>query len=308
MKPFTKNRTHLVERAVEALGGTAGLASPGPAPAAQPQPQPRPAVPPRTVPAAEVAPPRVPITAEALSRAGLITLDAVRSRLSEEFAVVYHQILGAASVPVTKGGRQPRLVLVTSARPGEGKSFTALNIAAGMAVAGGRHVVLVDADGKRGSLSDLLGCADEPGLRALAADPARDPRPLLVPTVHERLSILPYSMAGREAGAAPSSTAIAAVAQPLAAALPEHVILFDSPPCLSTSEASMLASVVGQVVMVVEAEKTQRSEVEAALDMVDACPTLQLLLNQTHFTSTETFGAYGYGVYGGSYRDAPAGT
>ncbi len=84
----------------------------------------------------------------------------------------------------------------------------------------------------------------------------------------------------------------------LAAALPDHIIVLDTPPCLSTSDASILAPIVGQVVLVVEAERTQRAEVEAALDLVEACPNLQLLLNHAVLTANDTFGAYGgYDAY-----------
>jgi protein-tyrosine kinase len=78
------------------------------------------------------------------------------------------------------------------------------------------------------------------------------------------------------------------------------VLVLDSPPCLSTSDCSALAAVAGQVVLVVNAEKTLRNEVEAALDMLDACPLLQLLLNRVRLTVNDTFGARGdYGAANG---------
>ena len=84
----------------------------------------------------------------------------------------------------------------------------------------------------------------------------------------------------------------------LAVAMPHHIIVLDAPPALATSDANALAPVVGQVVLVVQAEETPRDEVEAALDVVEACPSLHLLLNQTRFTANDSFGAYG--AYGGS--------
>jgi receptor protein-tyrosine kinase len=86
----------------------------------------------------------------------------------------------------------------------------------------------------------------------------------------------------------------------LAAALPHHIIIIDTPPCLAASDPSTLAPIVGQVVIVVQAERTEQREVEAALDMVESCPTLHLLLNQAKLTVSESFGAYGgYDGYGG---------
>jgi len=298
-------RSHLVERAAEALGGPSLLAGAGPGPAGvPPRPAAPPPLPPREEPAGGAAP-RAPVTAEALTAAGLVNPASGRSRLSEELAVIAHQVAGKALAP-EKHARNPRLVLVTSARPGEGKSFTALNVAARITVTSGHPVVLVDADGKRDSLSDLLGCGAEPGLRALVAGPARHPAALLVPTAHDRLLILPYGAATGDRGGALSGAAVAGAVQALAAALPRHIVILDAPPCLSTSEASMLAPAVGQVLVVVEAERTQRGELEAALDMVDACPTLQLVLNRTNVSAGNAFGAYGYGTYGTDRADAPA--
>jgi receptor protein-tyrosine kinase len=309
-----KSRAHLVERAVEALGGAGGLelvTPPPPPPAAgRPPATPAPEAPARAPDMARAgvaaAPALPPVALETMARAGLVTAPAgsARNRTVEEFAVVQHQVLRVIQATQPTDGRGSNVVLVTSARPGEGKSYTALNLAAGIAAGGARPVVLVDADGKPGSLSEALGLADAPGLRALAADPARRPATLLAPTALPRLSVLPYGAGpGSGAGAAgmPSGASVAAAVLRLAGALPDHLIVLDTPPCLATSEPSTLASVAGQVLMVVEAERTQRNEVEAALDMVEACPVLQLLLNRVRLTANDTFGAYGaYGAQPGA--------
>ncbi|WP_207537014.1 tyrosine-protein kinase family protein [Sabulicella rubraurantiaca] len=163
----------------------------------------------------------------------------------------------------------------------------ALNIAAAMAAARAQPVMLLDADGKNGSLSELLECKDRPGIAELAANPDRPVGPCVVPTERDRLCVLPFGQ-GR-----PSGAAIASAALRVAESHPRHIVILDLPPALSTSEASALAPVVGQVVMVVEAERTQRGQLEAALDLLDACPTVQLVLNRAR-PGDERFGAYGY--------------
>jgi receptor protein-tyrosine kinase len=270
-------------------------------------------------PTATTAPPGrsvvTPPSFAVMQQAGLVNMPggALRTRLAEEFSVVHHQILRTIRTmppPGEGSGRGRRVVLVTSARPGEGKSFCSLNLAVSVAHGRSAPVLLVDADGKRGSLSELLGLGDAPGLRLLATDSSLAPAPLLVPTEQRNLSILPYGAAVPGQPAVPPGTTVAAAVQRLAAMLPQHVIILDAPPCLSTSDPSSLAPVAGQVLMVVHAESTQRSEVEAALDMVEACPVIQLMLNQTRQNSSDTFGAYGayggYGVYGsyGSTSDS----
>lgn len=306
-------RPHLVERAMEAMGGTlARRQTDGPVgPAPRPLPPPSsPVVQP--VPAAAVgsaglaapavvAPPAVPTIApvplQLLLDAGLAGVPGgARSRVSEEFSVVQQQVLRTLAAE-GEGRVRSQVIMITSARPGEGKTFSALNIAGSLAASGARPVLLVDTDAKHHSLSDLLGLGEANGLRTLAAEPGRPLNTILVPTAIERLRILPH---GRAASATVSGAAIAAAVLRLAALLPDHAIVLDTPPCLSTSDPGMLAPVAGQVILVVEAEATPRNEVEAALDMVEACPVLQLLLNRTRLGGNDSFGAYyGSAYYGG---------
>lgn len=324
-----RSRTHLVERAVMAMGvgGALGLrrapaAEPAPPPAeaapaaaAEPEVGQAAATPPPAQPAQPAAPQAAPAAAPApeagdviplalMRAAGLVAMASAagRTRLSEEIAVVQQQVLRTMRNLKPEEGRASRVVLVTSARPGEGKTFTALNLAAAIASGGGYPTILVDADGKRGSVSEMLGRRSELGLHALALEPERDPRPLLAATAVTRLSLLGYGARPPgipdEIANVPPGPKLAAAVLRLAQTFPRHVIVVDSPPCLATSDPGSLAAVAGQVLVVVQAERTQRNEVEAALDMVEPCPTLQLVLNRTHLTSNDSFGAYGYGAYG----------
>jgi receptor protein-tyrosine kinase len=255
-------------------------------------------------PVSPTAQPAVPdrresISDTSLTKAGLVVglPTALRGRVAEEISLIQHQVLRTAKAAPATGSRNPRLVLVTSARPGEGKTFMSLNVAASIAASGSRSVVLIDSDGKRGSLSDLLGCADKPGLKTLAGGALLSPVSLLIPTAVERLAALPYGISAPGTDAAPSGAMLLSAVQRLSEAVPDHIIVVDTPPCLSTSDAACFAPAAGQVLMVVAAETTQRNEVEAALDMMDACPALQLVLNQAEVTSNDSFGAYGSDYY-----------
>ncbi|MBC9180147.1 P-loop NTPase [Pseudoroseomonas ludipueritiae] len=256
-----RQREHLVERAM--MGE-----APGPVPAPPPA----------------AATPAIP--ASALAAAGLMAAPG-RSLALEEMKLVQQQVLrGIEEAP----GAHGRVVLVASARPGEGKSFIALNLAAALASNGGRPVVLVDADGRRGAISDILGAAS-PGLRNLTLAPQGGMPPLLA-TALERLLFLPYGATpdGQDS-APPRGNALAGAIARLARGLPGHVLVLDTPPILATSDAHALAAVAGQVVMVVGAEQTRDEEVEAALDMLEACPRLQLLLNRVRLAASGSFGA-----------------
>ena len=273
-------RAHLLERAAEAFSDPNAFTArqPGPAPEASPtrmlegQALRLPEAPVARLPGTEdesLAPGRVeapapppakpPIALSAMGSAGLTAVPAgsQRSRLVEELALAQQQVLRG----MEEAGGRNRVVLVTSARPGEGKTFIALNLAGSMANSGARKVVLVDVDGKRGSLSDALGVSEATGLRHLAASPQERGQPLLLQTELRNLLVLPYGRAVAGAAQVPSGTQLAEAITRLARGLPDHVLVLDTPPSLSTSDANALSAMAGQVVMVVDAGRTQRNEV-----------------------------------------------
>jgi receptor protein-tyrosine kinase len=135
-------------------------------------------------------PPRPVIDLGGLARAGMFDWTHGRSRISEEFRLAQRQLLRTAFSPTAEAGLS-NLLMVTSARPGEGKSFTALNLAGSVALQGDHHVLLIDSDAKRDSICQALSLADAPGLLDLAADPGLDPSEVILPTEIENLSILP---------------------------------------------------------------------------------------------------------------------
>jgi receptor protein-tyrosine kinase len=301
---------HLIERAADALGEADHsvaadlLRNQGAAPRASDPPQARrgaaPVPPPEAAPSppAQDAPAAVPVVrarieAAALLGAGMIDWTKSRDRPAEEFRIVQTQLLQAMATKPAAPPALANLVMVTSAKPGEGKTFCAMNIAGSGASAGQRPVILIDIDIKRRSLSRRLGIDQCAGLLDLAANPRQACDDIVLPTALPNLRVVP-------AGLGASDDALSA-AHPILGALerighryPDHLIVLDAPPCLSTSDPSTLAPLVGQIVMLVEAQQTQRAEVEAALDLVEACPAIMLMLNKLQLTGSDTFGAYGY--------------
>lgn len=248
---------------------------------------------PSTRPADRLSPAQAPtIDLVALERAGMVDWSRTRSRISEEFRLVQRQVLRTAFGGPDLQPGYSNLLMITSARPGEGKSFTALNLAGSIARQGDHEVLLIDVDSKRDSFCYPMGLAEAPGLLDLAADPRFDPEPLIVRTPIERLSIMPV---GRERERGPelfSSREMTRLIQSLGRRYSDRLLLLDAPPCLSTSDPAVLAPVVGQVLFVVEAERTQRDEIEASLDLIQACPIITLVLNKQQISSRFTFGAY----------------
>lgn len=309
---------HLAERAAQllkqsgGLGGTerllegteadpAGAAenagAPDPAAGGKARPEPASLAPlPRGLIPAGFAPGASPALSEAaMAQAGLIAWQGKSSRIAEEFRIIQGQVLqtmlAADRGPGERRGGLSNLVMVTSTRPGEGKSFSALNLAAGIARYGQRRVLLIDADAKPHSLSRQLGLGEAPGLLDLAQDAQRRADGFAFPTALPALFILPIGGSG-EASVDRPSLPVASVIEEIGRHHPALLIVIDAPPCLATSDPSNLAPVVGQTVFVIEAGRTKRHEVESALDLVAACPNIALLLNKMQLTASDTFGAY----------------
>jgi protein-tyrosine kinase len=231
------------------------------------------------------------IDAQALERAGMIGATGNRTRVTEELRLIQRQIIRTAFGPGSEPGFS-NILLISSARPGEGKSFMAINLAGSIARQGDNHVLLVDADSKRESLCHFLGIAQRSGVLDLAADPRLDPGSMITKTAIERLSVLPVGRARDRSAELIAADDMTRLIKTLGRRYTDRLLILDAPPCLSTSDPAVLSQVVGQVLFVVEAERTQRSEIEASLDLIQACPTITLALNKQKVTARYTFGAY----------------
>lgn len=233
------------------------------------------------------------ITLAVMEGAGMVVARAARTRISEEYRIVIGRVIRALRDDPDGAGSH-KVVMVTSARPGEGKSFTALNLAGSIAQHSTEKVLLVDLDAKLRPISTLLGVGDRLGFHDLVVDQTLRPEDVILSTAIENLTFMPVGSRSGELTDTTSVRPITPAITRLARRFPKHLIMLDAPPCLSTSDPHTIAPYVGQVVMVVEAERTQRSEVEAALDLVRVCPTITMLLNKVKLTTSHTFGAYDY--------------
>jgi receptor protein-tyrosine kinase len=190
-------------------------------------------------------------------------------------------------------------LLITSTKPGEGKSFSSLNLAAALAQTATRPVILVDADNKPGCLSDLVGLKRYSGVFDMVADEDLDPSSLIVETPVRGLSLIPIGNPLAATDVASRPRPLTEVADVLSLNLPDCTLVIDTGPLLATADPSVLAPAMTQIVMVVEAEKTRRPELEAALDLIRGCPKVLLMLNKVAGRQRSTFGAYSY--YGDYY-------
>jgi len=236
---------------------------------------------------------RIRVDRDALRLAGYLP----ESSRDRQFADHYRQIkrpLIAKAFGGPTPGPSPRLIMMASALPGDGKTFTSINLAMSMARERDISVVLVDADVPKPHVSRIFGVNNEIGLMEALNDPTLDVESLLLPTDVGSLSILPAGRTHEGATELLASARMAAIVARLLARNPHRIVLFDSPPLLVSSESRALASIAGQVVLVVRNGATPRDAVLQTIDELGEGKDISLVLNQGRVSNGGGY-YYGYG-------------
>ena len=232
-----------------------------------------------------------------LAALGFVTPDQPRSRIADEFRILKRPLIANTSERKPVPIKHANLIMVTSSIPGEGKTFSAVNLALSLAMERDRTVLLVDADVARPSLPALIGLPPSRGLLDVLENKDVDLGDVLLRTNIEKLSILPSGTQNRQATELLASGNMAQLLDEMSLRYADRIIVFDSPPLLVTTEARVLATQMGQIVFVVHAESTLQSDVKRALATIESCPIKMMVLNQAR---TMGQGAQGYG-YGYGY-------
>ena len=225
---------------------------------------------------------------------GIITPAAPNQQLLHEFRVIKRPLirnaLGKSAAPLTNGN----LIMVTSSLPGEGKTFVALNLAMSIAMEVDSTVLLVDADVVAPSIPRVLGVRPVKGLMDVLTEPGLGFGDVMLKTNVNRLALVLAGTPHRRASEMLASEAMVDMLNEVSSRYPDRIVIFDSPPLLATTESRVLASHMGQVVVVVEADRTTHGTLETALSTVESCPVVLTMLNKA---SASDVGAY-YGYYG----------
>jgi len=270
---------------------------------------------PQAVPAKAAAAPagtmassrRVELNLAMLESTGIVTPNAPRSQIADEFRVIKRPLISNAMGRGAAALAHGNLIMITSAMAGEGKSFTSVNLAMSIAAELDHTVMLVDADVARPSILRMLGLPDGPGLLDLLEGKA-EVADVLMKTNIDKLTVLPSGTPHARATELLASDAMRLLLDDISKRYPDRIVIFDSPPLMLTTEARVLATHMGQVVMVVQADKTLQADVQHALATIESCPVKMMLLNRMRADSLGSYGyRYGYGHghgYGGKKQAA----
>jgi protein-tyrosine kinase len=230
-----------------------------------------------------------------LAQRGISMPWATTARIVEEYRIIKRNIIFRWQTPeyLETARQEPRVIMVTSSKPREGKTFSAINLALAFAAEENLVTVLIDADPVRGDAANSLKVPAEPGLTGVLAGEVRL-HEALIQTDLPNLVVLPPGAPGPHVPELLSGRAPGLLFAKIAARYPDHVIILDTAPCLASTDPAGLASVVNQIVFVVEAGHTQRAEIESSLNLLSSCRHISFVLNKAAAGSSDHFGAYTY--------------
>jgi receptor protein-tyrosine kinase len=238
---------------------------------------------------------QVSLDFRALRQNGMVTPDNMGSVISNEFRGIKRKLLQKARDPESRALFN-NLVMVTSSLPGEGKTFTSVNLAISLAAERGLQVLLVDADVVRPAIGNVFKSTPREGLTELLSS-----KSLRVSDVMCRCAEIPnlaVIFSGHARVDSPeliSSSRMVDLCRELSNRYSDRIVIIDTPPVLASPEPATLASYVHQVIMVVAADQTNRYQLRKSLESVASCSNVSLLFNKaSKWTDSEYRSYYGY--------------
>ena len=239
----------------------------------------------------------VRIDEDRLHEKNILTLNNDNVLVAEEFRLIKRSLLINAFTGGDNAIENGNIIMVTSSQPDEGKTYCALSLALSMAKEKDLNVLLVDADVAKPDVLNTVGVKGGRGLIDVIGDDSIDLSECILKTDIKNLSILPAGKKHSFTTELLASEKMGNLIDELAQRYHDRVIVIDSPPALASSAASVLAMHVGQILFVVEADRTSEEEVKESLQLVKSCKNINLILNKAQIhTGNKRFGSYyGYG-------------
>jgi protein-tyrosine kinase len=177
---------------------------------------------------------------------------------------------------------QPKVIMISSAMSGEGKSLISINLAIIIAIELNSHALLIDCDLRNPSISRWFGMSEKKGLSNYLTGEAEIPD-LLVKTSIDKLSLMcggtmqdnPVELIG--------STKMKTLIQDIKSRYDDRYIILDSSPLLATTEPTVLNEMADAILLVIKAGETPRETVQQAIKLIDKNKIMGIILNNMEF-------------------------
>lgn len=232
-----------------------------------------------------------------LEKKNFVSLSSERRLINEEYRVIKRKLINNAFGALSGTLKHPNLILVTSSRPGEGKTFSAINLALSIALEQDKTVLLVDSDVLRPSVSKSLNIKYDIGLTDYLLSDEIKVSDIMLSTNVERLKIITAGRPHHLSTELLASERMLMLANEFASRYHDRIVIFDAPPLLGVNETSVMASMCGQAVVVLEENRTKIAEIEQAVALLPKDVATGFLINKAHRNQGK---GYGYGYYYGA--------
>jgi len=235
---------------------------------------------------------QIKLDLEHLVEQGIIIPSEERSILNEEYRKIKQPLINNIKGRSAKVIDRANLIQVTSSIPGEGKTFTAINLAMAISREFDNTVLLIDADLLRPSLNDVLAFNEKRGLSDYLSGKVNNLSDVLLTTNIPKLTLLPAGTQHHLTSELFSSETMDSLFGELSERYSDRIIIIDSPPVLRTNEANILAKKVGQIVFVIEQNRTTQAEVKDALAQFDNNSAIGIVMNKSRSGDSSDYGYY----------------
>ncbi len=230
-----------------------------------------------------------------MSSRGYLIENGIRSSIKDECRQIKRKILNNAFGKAAKTLNNSNLVMVTSSKPNEGKTFISINLALSIALEQDKTVLLIDADVLRPSLNRELGLPDSNGLIEYLLNETDNVSDIIYNTNIDNLKVIPAGEPHHLSNELLASDKMLTLANELAKRYPDRIVIFDSPPLIGITETLVLSSFMGQAIVVAEESKTYIEDVKKATEALSENLAVGLVINKAIRTHKDLYGYYGYG-------------
>jgi len=230
-----------------------------------------------------------------LAQRGFLIDNGTRKSIKDEFRQIKRKLISNAFGAVSKTLHHSNLVMVSSSKPNEGKTFISINLALSIALEQDKTVLLIDADVLRPSINRELGFGPIPGLIEYLLGHQNDISDIMYSTNIDKLKVIPAGEPHHLSNELLASDRMESLASELAERYPDRIVIFDCPPLIGVTETLVLANLMGQALVVVEESKTQIEDIKKATENLNEDLALGLVLNKAIRSHQDMYGYYGYG-------------
>ncbi|MBR9895035.1 XrtA-associated tyrosine autokinase [Alteromonas sp.] len=237
--------------------------------------------------------PDIVLDMEYLSQKGMVDHSAERRIINEEFRTIKRKVISNAFGPLAKTLERSNIVMVTSSKPGEGKTFSAVNLALSIASEQDKTVLLVDADVLRPNVMKTLGLKNKEGLIEYLLGEKSSVADVMKSTNIPNLKIIGAGKPHRLSNELLASEIMQKTIDEFSTRYKDRIVIIDTPPLLGINETSVLANLAGQALLVCEEGKSKLHDIKNAVAHLDPNMAIGIVVNKS-LSNDQSPGYYGY--------------